>query len=210
MSPSPLLLNSIRSSQALRIRGPSCFARLLRPDGWEVCRWTETDFATFQDETTFDAREGFMGSFVAGCGWPRVMPLRKTTCPCSWVTNPNLELFFFFFEGCSFSFFAENTSSVALPHLACGSLTLMIASFFERDQQKFDDRAVVHLCRMLVIASSTTMRVSCSASRKVAFSFRSAGTAAFPSATSPIQSAKSAVRTQNLRLVALPRPPFGH
>ena len=96
-------------------RCPSCLARLLRPDAWEVCKWTETDFATFQDETTFHAREQFMGSFVAGCGWPRVIPLRKTTSPCSLVTNPDVELFFFF-EECSFSFFAQDTSSVALPH----------------------------------------------------------------------------------------------
>ena len=47
--------------------------------------WTETDFATTQDETTFDAREQFMGTFVAGCGW------RKVTSLCRLVTNPDLE-----------------------------------------------------------------------------------------------------------------------
>ena len=45
-----------------------------------VRRVTETVFATFQYETTFDARERCM-QFVAGCGWPREMPLRKTTAP---------------------------------------------------------------------------------------------------------------------------------
>ena len=49
--------------------------------------WTETDFATTQDETTFDAREQFMGTFVAGCGW------RKVTSLCRLVTNPDLEPF---------------------------------------------------------------------------------------------------------------------
>ena len=92
--PHRYLFHSIRLSQAERIGGPSCFARLLRPDAWDGCMWTETDFATTQGETTFDAREQCMGTFVAGCGWRRAMPLLKTTPPCSWVTNTEVEPFF--------------------------------------------------------------------------------------------------------------------
>ena len=65
--------------------------------------WTETDFATTQDETTFDAREQFMGTFGAGCGWGKVTSL------CL-VTNPDLEPFFF--EECHFSFFEKDTSTI--------------------------------------------------------------------------------------------------
>ena len=153
-------------------RGPSCFARLLRPDGWEVCRWTETDFATFQDETTFDAREQFMGSFVAGCGWLRVIPLRKTTSSLQLGDEPKRGAVFF--EGAVFRSLQRRSAPSDQRRAAasaCGLLTLMITSFFGRDQQKFDDHAVVHLCRMQVTASSATMRVACLARRKVAFSF---------------------------------------
>ena len=98
-------------------RGPSCLARLLQPDSWEVCRWTETDFATFQDETTFDARERVMGSFVAGL-W-----VARSDASAEDVISLQLgdasRRGAVFFRGATFRSLREDQhhpTSVALPH----------------------------------------------------------------------------------------------
>ena len=86
-----------------------------------------------------------MGTFVAGCGWPRVMPLRKTTYSCSFVTNRDLLLFFL--RVASFLSWKRTAAPSEQRRAAASafrSSTLMIL-LLERDQQKFDDRSVTHL-----------------------------------------------------------------
>ena len=121
-------------------------------------------------------------SFVAGCGWPRVIPLRKTTSPCSLVTNPDVELFFF--RGVQFFFLCTGHKQRRAAAIRLRFIDADDFPFVGRDQQKFDDRAIVHLWPHAGDYILGHHAVSCLATRKVAFSSHSAGTEAFPSATS--------------------------
>ena len=65
------------------------------------------------------------------------------------------------FRGLYFECVFERRSAPSDQRHAVASAFLSLTLIFfrlERDQQKFDDRAVVHLCRKLVTASFATMR----------------------------------------------------
>ena len=111
-----------------------------------------------------------------------------------------------FFEGCNFSFFEEDTSTI--PAASCYRILLRFIDaddFFHLDGilgNLMTAPSCTYLCHEQVTASSAIVRSLTLfwAKRKVAFSFSAAATTAFPFATFALSSTTCAVGTQHWRL----------